>query len=54
VAWLAEHLAREGDGLRAGDIVMTGNLVTTKFPTAPSSYRFEAVGLGSVELSIGA
>ncbi len=54
VAWLAEHLAKDGEGLRAGDIVMTGNLVTTKFPAAPSSYRFDAVGLGSVELSIGA
>ncbi len=54
VAWLAEHLAKAGEGLRAGDIVMTGNLVTTKFPSASSNYRFDAVGLGCVELSIGA
>jgi 2-keto-4-pentenoate hydratase len=53
VAWLAGHLADAGGGLRAGDIVMTGNLVTTKFPTAPCSYRFELRGLGSVGLSIG-
>jgi 2-keto-4-pentenoate hydratase len=53
VAWLAGHLARTGGGLRAGDIVMTGNFVTTKFPTEPSRYRFDLVGLGSVELSIG-
>lgn len=52
VAWLAEHLAATGDLLRAGDIVMTGNLVTTKFPTASSIYRFEAIGLGAVEVSI--
>ena len=54
VAWLAEHLAGAGDVLRAGDIVMTGNLVTTKFPTASSTYRFEAMGLGAVEVSIDA
>jgi 2-keto-4-pentenoate hydratase len=53
VAWLAGHLADAGGGLRTGDIVMTGSLVTTKFPTAPCSYQFELKGLGSVGLSIG-
>ena len=52
VAWLASHLARSGTPLRAGDIVMTGNLVTTKFPEAPCTYRFDLVGLGSVKLSV--
>jgi 2-keto-4-pentenoate hydratase len=54
VAWLAEHLAAAGEGLRAGDIVMTGNLVTTKFPVESSRYRFEAIGLGGVEIAIDA
>lgn len=53
VAWLATHLARMGTALRAGDIVMTGNTVTTKFPDRPAAYRFELMGLGSVDLSIG-
>jgi len=52
VAWLASHLADRGTGLRAGDIVMTGNLVTTKFPDRPSAYRFAVAGLGSVDLAI--
>ena len=52
VAWLAEHLAEAGGLLRAGDIVMTGNIVTTKFPAAPSQWRFDVPGLGSVDLSI--
>jgi 2-keto-4-pentenoate hydratase len=52
VAWLATHLADQGTGLRAGDIVMTGNLVTTKFPDRPSAYRFDVGGLGSVDLAI--
>ena len=52
VAWLAGHLAEAGGGLRAGDIVMTGNLVTTKFPKEPCDYQFELKGLGLVEISI--
>jgi 2-keto-4-pentenoate hydratase len=52
VAWLAAHLAAMGTGLRAGDIVMTGNLVTTKFPDRSAVYRFDVTGLGAVDLSI--
>jgi 2-keto-4-pentenoate hydratase len=52
VAWVAQHLAGTNDKLRAGDIVMTGNWVTTKFPDASSNYRFEVHGLGAVELSV--
>jgi 2-keto-4-pentenoate hydratase len=54
VAWVAGHLANTGGSLRAGDIVMTGNFVTTKFPTEPSHYRFDIGELGSVALSIAA
>jgi 2-keto-4-pentenoate hydratase len=53
VAWLAGHLAAQGARLRAGDIVMTGSLVTTKFPDQPVAYRFEVEGLGAVALAIG-
>ena len=52
VAWLADHLASSGSGLRAGDIVMTGSIITTKFPDAPCRYRFELGELGAVEASI--
>jgi 2-keto-4-pentenoate hydratase len=52
VAWLATHLAATGAALRAGDIVMTGNLVTTKFPDRSAAYRFDLAGLGAVDLSI--
>jgi 2-keto-4-pentenoate hydratase len=54
VAWLATHLAETGTALRAGDIVMTGNLVTTKFPDRSAVYRFDLNGLGTAELTIRA
>jgi 2-keto-4-pentenoate hydratase len=53
VAWLARRLSQTGKALRSGDIVMTGNTVTTKFPDRGSVYRFELAGLGSVDLSVG-
>jgi 2-keto-4-pentenoate hydratase len=52
VAWLAAHLAAHGSLLRAGDIVMTGSVVTTKFPDRSTSYRYELTGCGAVELSV--
>lgn len=54
VSWLAAHLAASGESLRAGDIVMTGSMVTTKFPTKSGRFRFEVSGLGSVEVQVDA
>jgi 2-keto-4-pentenoate hydratase len=54
LAWLANHLAGRGRALRAGDIVMTGSLVTTRFPKSTEAYKFEIEGLGTVELSVTA
>ncbi len=52
LTWLANHLAAAGTGLRAGEIVLTGSLVTTRFPTVPGKFRFELSGLGAVEVSV--
>lgn len=52
LAWLANALAAKGRALRAGDIVMTGSLVTTRFPTTPEAYSFALEGLGKVELTV--
>jgi 2-keto-4-pentenoate hydratase len=51
LAWLANHLAASGQTLRKGDVVMTGSIVTTRFPTGPFNYRFDVSGIGSVEVS---
>jgi 2-keto-4-pentenoate hydratase len=52
LVWLANHLATRGAGLAAGAIVMTGSIVTTKFPASGEIYRFELAGLGAVELVV--
>lgn len=52
LTWLANHLRARGEGLRSGDLVSTGSLVTTRFPSAPGRYRFALDGLGAVELEV--
>jgi 2-keto-4-pentenoate hydratase len=52
VAWLNAHLASRGDRLRKGQMVMTGSVMKTVFPTAAAHYRFDLVGLGLVEVSV--
>jgi 2-keto-4-pentenoate hydratase len=54
LTWLANHLAASGRGLNAGDIVMTGSVVPTRFPKEACSYRFDLSGVGSVEVAVTA
>jgi 2-keto-4-pentenoate hydratase len=49
LAWLANHLAAEGKGLHAGQIVLTGSLVKTLWLKAGDKVRMELEGLGTVE-----
>jgi len=50
LAWLANHLADEGKGLHAGQIVLTGSLVKTVWLDAGDSVKMELDGLGTVEV----
>ncbi len=52
VAWLNAQLASRGGTLRKGQIVMTGSVMKTVFPTEPENYRFEIEGLGTVEVKV--
>jgi len=52
LAWIANNLAARGLGLWRGDVVITGSLVTSKFPKAGDLVRFEAGALGAVELCV--
>jgi 2-keto-4-pentenoate hydratase len=48
LAWLANHLAADGRGLHAGQIVLTGSLVKTVWLKAGDSVVMELEGLGTV------
>ena len=50
VRWLAGHLAARGGSLKAGDVVLTGSLVRTRFPSAGDGYEFSVDGLGKVSV----
>jgi 2-oxo-3-hexenedioate decarboxylase/2-keto-4-pentenoate hydratase len=50
LAWLANHLAADGKGLRAGEIVLTGSLVKTVWLEAGDAVVMELAGLGTVEV----
>jgi 2-keto-4-pentenoate hydratase len=52
LAWIANNLASRGLGLWRGDVVITGSLVTSKFPQAGDRVRFDAGALGAVELHV--
>jgi 2-keto-4-pentenoate hydratase len=52
LTWLANHLAARGLGVWRGDVVITGSLVTSKYPRAGDFVRFEAGALGAVELHV--
>ncbi|MGH6782564.1 MAG: 2-keto-4-pentenoate hydratase [Sphingomonadaceae bacterium] len=54
LAWLANALAAKGRTLRAGDVIMTGSLVTTRFPAETETYSFELEGIGAVALTVEA
>jgi len=49
LAWLANHLAAEGRGLHAGQLVLTGSLVRTVWLKAGYHVVMELEGLGTVE-----
>ena len=52
VAWLATQLASRGEGLKAGQVVMTGSVMKTVFPIEDANYRFDLEQIGSVEVGV--
>ena len=50
LVWLANHLAEEGRGLRAGQIVLTGSLVKTMWLDAGATVTMDLSGLGAAEV----
>ena len=52
LAWLADTLAGRGKELRAGMLVMTGSIVSTKFLNPGDEAAFTFEGLGDISLSV--
>jgi len=53
LAWLANSRARHGlDPLRAGELVLLGSLVQTKWLSAGARARVEIEELGALELAV--
>lgn len=52
LAWVANNLGRRGKALRAGQFVITGSLVTSKFPKSGDLVGFALGDLGRIELQV--
>ena len=52
LAWLANLLAARGRGMRAGEIVITGSALKTRFPAAGDEVTYRIAGLGETTVRI--
>ncbi len=52
VAWIANHLIARGEVLKAGEFVMTGSTLKTRFPEGDEAITYTIEGLGSVSLKL--
>jgi 2-keto-4-pentenoate hydratase len=51
LAWLANLLAARGRAMKAGEIVMTGSALRTRFPEAGDAVTYRIEGLGETSMS---
>ena len=51
LAWVLNDLGARGIIVKQGEIIITGSMLTTQFPAAGDSYRFEVAG-AAVEMSV--
>ena len=54
MVWIANHLHARGETLRRGEFVITGSLITSKFPQAGDRVGFAVNGLGAVTMQVEA
>lgn len=52
MVWIARHLHQRGRTLKKGEFVITGSLITTKFPHAGDKVRFAAAGVGEIGMEM--
>jgi 2-keto-4-pentenoate hydratase len=54
LAWLANLLASRGRGMKAGEIVITGSALRTRFPEAGDAVTYRIAGLGEATVQVTA
>ena len=52
LAWLANLLAGRGRAMQAGEIVITGSALRTRFPEAGDEVTYRIEGLGETSVRI--
>ena len=52
LAWLAGCAGTRGHTMRRGEVAILGSMVTSRFPKAGESWRFELEGFAPLELAI--
>jgi 2-keto-4-pentenoate hydratase len=52
LAWLADLLASRKRGMKAGEIVITGSALRTRFPEAGDHVTYRIEGLGETNVRI--
>ncbi|MAG97983.1 MAG: hydratase [Rhodospirillaceae bacterium] len=52
VAWLANNLAGRGRSIAAGELIITGSIMATRYPEAGDSVVYAAEGLGETRLEV--
>jgi 2-keto-4-pentenoate hydratase len=52
VAWLSQDLAKRGESIKPGQLVMTGSIIQTQFVGAGNTLEFSVEGLPPVELRL--
>ena len=54
LAWIANHLAARGRSMAAGDIVITGSALKTRFPEIGDEVAYRIAGLGETTVRLEA
>lgn len=52
LAWVANLVTSMGNTMRAGEIVITGSVIKTRYPGVGEHCRYDIAGLGDVSLTI--
>lgn len=52
LAWTLNHFTGRGAVVKAGEVIITGSALRTRFPAAGERFRYEITGHGAVELSV--